>query len=513
MIAGQHHTPHAFLRLLWRGRKHYSAGVACLLAVTLSFLTNAPNVWGAQATADQDTSPQQNPIQLTPSDQQDPYAFYASQIDNEEARSAQQSLEDLISVLEGRHGRFSNILVKPLTLLGDAQFKQNQLTLALDSYDQAIHLARLNNGLFSSEQVDIVRRQAEAYAAIGDPTNAVSREEYAFRVVMREADDKANLQQVIEAYGRLASRHLEYLNHMAAREVYSQALQFLAANGLANSLHAIEFLEGIADTYKAERFPPKLITTTTEDTSIPPIIRQVGATANVDITNQYATINSYPAGERALKRAVQLRQTIATRSSRTSDLDQYYADLVQLNGTILKLADWFILFGQARDATTMYRQIVINQAALPDGYPSIDLETPTLLYFPRPRDQRPPSLNDRLAAENGAVTLGFDVSTTGRVRSLKTLEAVPDQKMVFNVRRCMREAVFRPVLSDNQLQHADEQTFTYTYQYYPSRKAQQKQRAAEEAAKAQAAPDTSSIEPAASGEAWRQSEHLNNKAG
>ena len=77
-------------------------------------------------------------------------------------------------------------------------------------------------------------------------------------------------------------------------------------------------------------------------------------------------------------------------------------------------------------------------------------------------------MHKRGDVEEGVVELGFAVSRTGRVRDLKTLRSEPPRLMDFRVRRSMRVAVFRPRLDAGAPSFVEDQTFAYTYPYYPA---------------------------------------------
>ena len=83
---------------------------------------------------------------------QDELDFIAAQIQRAEADQASALLRQMIEQIERSQGRYAEGLVQPLTLLGDAQSALNQLKAAADSYDRALHLNRINSGLFDPSQ-------------------------------------------------------------------------------------------------------------------------------------------------------------------------------------------------------------------------------------------------------------------------------------------------------------------------------------------------------------------------
>jgi hypothetical protein len=69
----------------------------------------------------------------------------------------------------------------------------------------------------------------------------------------------------------------------------------------------------------------------------------------------------------------------------------------------------------------------------------------------------------------GHIELGFDISETGYVRNLQTVESVPEGFMDLRARRSMRVARYRPALVDGIPVVSANQTYRheFTYQAQP----------------------------------------------
>ena len=107
---------------------------------------------------------------------QDLYQFLEAQISQSEIREASDALEQLILDIEDSQGRYAPELIQPLSLLGKAQMATQDYMQAVETFDRAIHLTRINSGLFAPEQVPLVYLQADAYVAMSDLRNAQQRE-------------------------------------------------------------------------------------------------------------------------------------------------------------------------------------------------------------------------------------------------------------------------------------------------------------------------------------------------
>ncbi|NKB97987.1 MAG: hypothetical protein GKR90_05755 [Pseudomonadales bacterium] len=381
------------------------------------------------------------------------YAFFQQQIERGEAEAAQASLEVTIDQIETLHHRYHEDLVEPLTLLGDAQVAQSMHDEAIESYARGRHIARVSHGLFSEQQLPVVYREADVFKAVGDLDAAAEREEYAYEVARRLfAGPDPN---VIPALSRLATFYIDTYNPISARTLLIRAMSVHERNGTDTSPEAIPLLRSIAQTHKLVRFPPYYVTTSNDN-------RLEGPTPSLttaELDGQYVVINSFPEGEKALQKVVEIqRQNFPARP--TLELD-----------AILELADWHLLFGRFQAAHTLYNHVFLRMAEH-NQKPEEFFATPTMLYFPRPENPRAPAFRDRGdEIAEGLVSLSFTVTPNGQIRALKTLNSEPEKLMDFRVRRSMRVAKFRPRYVEGEPVNANEQTFTYRFPFYPLRAA------------------------------------------
>ena len=386
---------------------------------------------------------------LTASSTDDDYDFLSQQILRGEAITAVAELDTIVAQLEAIRHRYHEDLIRPLTLRGDALMVQEDYAGALDNYARARHIARTANGLFDPSQIDIVYREADAHARLGELDEAVQREEYAYEVVRRAYEEYD--MRLIPALHRLARFYMKTYNYLAARSLYRRAMSVYEANGAGYSIDAIASLQGIARSHRLERFPPIYVHNPDENRLEGP---QPGLTTS-DLDSQHITFNNFPAGEKALQRVVEIR--------RSQDPEDVAATL----DAILELADWHMMFGRNNAANTLYSYIYEQMVAAGEDAVTF-FGAPTLLYLPRPHDPERSRLGPVGPRTAGVVSVQFDVTATGRVRKLKTIDSQPPKLMDFRVRRSMRLAQFRPQLVDGVPVHTDMQTYTHDYHYYPT---------------------------------------------
>lgn len=375
----------------------------------------------------------------------DPLNDIEQQIEAQEYAPAIRTLERRIDDIQERSHRYDRRLVRPLTLLGDAEAGLGEYDSALDHYRRALHLSRVNDGLNSPDQVDIVYREAETFKALGDYRQANDREEYAYHVLNRAHDPMD--ENLLPGIYHLAGWYEKISNVFAARTLYEQAVRIIDAHDKLETAEAIPALEGIANSYRLERFPPYYLA----DIDRP---ESSVVTPNA-VRHQAITVNNFPAGESALQRIVSIRQ---------QNRDQ---DPIALAEAVLELADWHTLFDKTRRAVPLYAHAwdIMSDVESFDvvGY----FSEPKLLYFPAPGNPTPPPVNQRGERSTGYVEVAFDVTEDGRVRDLSTVASEPDGLMDFRVRKSLRLARYRPMLVDGVPVATASHTYRHEFPYYP----------------------------------------------
>ncbi|HEX7035983.1 MAG TPA: energy transducer TonB [Pseudomonadales bacterium] len=453
LIRNRHPLPVTRSRCAWR------ITTAALLAALLPAFVHAETA-APEATADAGRAPAveapavrsgMTPLEDVLGEADDPLAPIERQIEAEEFAPAISQLERHIEELEATSHRFDQRLVRPLTLLGDAQAGLGQYDGALGNYQRALHLSRVNLGLNTPEQVEIVYREAETYRALGDYEAANDREEYAYHVLNKVHDplDEALLPGIYH----LADWYRRTNNVFAARALYEQAMQIIDAHGKLESPEAIPALQGIATTYRMERFPPNYMSDMEESSTASASV--VTATA----VRPPISVNNFPAGEAALQRVIKIRQARKAEQP------------VALVEAVLDLADWYTLFDKPRRAEPLYAHAWELMSEV-DGIDVVRyFSEPQLLYFPAPSNPSPPPPEERGEAMTGYVEVAFDVTEDGYVRGLRTIGSKPEDLMDFRVRKSLRLARYRPMLVDGVPVAKTAHTYRHEFPYYAKREA------------------------------------------
>ena len=244
----------------------------------------------------------------------------------------------------------------------------------------------------------------------------------------------------------LAEWYGETNNVFSARALYQHAVNILQANSMQSSLDAIRAYQGIARTYRVERFPNFY---TSGDG---------GSSQSSSFTPAYSntlSVNNFPAGERALQQIIKIH-----RESENPD-PKVVAE------AMLELADWYLLFDKTRRAFPLYQHVYTLLAEAKGFAVEQYFAEPKLLYFPVPQDPRAPPLAVRGERQQGFVEVTYEVSTNGYAKSMKTVGSEPDGLMDFRVRKSLRLSRYRPALVDGVPMAKLDHTFRHVFGYFP----------------------------------------------
>ncbi len=373
------------------------------------------------------------------------------QIEAGEFAEAVTTLSEGIAQLERTLPRYDLGLAKPLTLLGDAQFGNDDYAAAQETYARAIHITRVNDGLHSAEQVPIVYREAEAMAAQGNVDDANARQEYAYETLRRAYGPTS--ESLVPGMYALAAWYKRTHNIYSARELYAQASDILARIHGPDSPELLLPLRGVAETYRQERFPPYITPKKRETVSL-----GTGSAMPIYTAEKPLLVNRYSDGERALGQIIR----ILNDDPESSRLDAVLA--------VLDLADWHMLFEKYDRAFELYgrvQSLLVTDAGLAPEELDRYFGQPMPLYLPMPDNPAAPPAALRNRRTEGYVDLGYTVTERGNVTRLETLGAEPPGLMDVKVRRAMRIARFRPRFVDGEPVATDRLKYRHRFLYYP----------------------------------------------
>ena len=359
-----------------------------------------------------------------------------------EFADAAVAAEQRVDAVEDAAGRYALALKRPLTLLGDALLGMGDGPGALAAYERALHVARVNLGLFDPSQVDVVYREAVVHATMGDQATADARHGYAFNVLLRAygRDDP----RLVPGLFTLAEWHQEHHRVFSARRLFDRAVGIAASQFPPGDPRMIRALRGVAATFRDERFPRNLSATRNQ-----PAMSSFRDSAR----NRAITVNNFAPGERALITVVKLKQS----NPDATDTD--------IGEAMLELGDWYLLFEKYDRAFALYErvwQLLEEDAARRNAA----FAAPTPLYLPFPPNPKLPS-DASGEPRGGIVELALAVSDRGTVEQLDTVRSEPAGLMDFKVRKLVRRARYRPAFVEAAPVPATEVPVEYRFVYVP----------------------------------------------
>lgn len=365
------------------------------------------------------------------------------QIDTSEFNAAASAAEQVVEDIEDRSHRHDIELARPLMLLGDARLGMADVVGALDAYDRSLLVTRVNKGLFTPDQVEVVYREATAHAALGDRDTANDRHEYAFDLLIRAYghDDP----KLIPGLFLLADWYNEDHNIFVARRMLAQAVLLGKRHLRADDPQTIRALKELARTFREERFP-----------SIAPEKRGPANSSYYRSNNRFQQVqlNNFSPGERALIEVINIEMARPDGSNE------------EVANAMLELADWYLLFEKYSRAFPLYTRIWELLESDPEGLEAV-FKDPTPLYLPLPARPTPavPS-----TMEDGIIELALTVTDRGLVSDLSTLRSEPEGMMEFQVRKATRRARYRPAFVEALPVLTEDVRIEYRFPYKPDAK-------------------------------------------
>lgn len=353
-------------------------------------------------------------------------------------RKPNRSLQDYqteIDRVELEQGAYGSLLSEHLVGLGLTHQKQGQHEEAIEAFKRAMHINRINEGLYSLGQVPMLERMIESHIAKGQWEKANDRHHYLFWLHKRNFG--ASDPRMLPVIDKLSNWHLNsyaldmgsgLLNHLvSAHKLYNLAVNIIDSNYGQHDLRLINALKGLTvsnyylATYKKSEAKPAFQVKTGADPS------EAEAKAQLE---QYIN-NSYNSGKRAIRRMV----NVYANNPESPPWAEAKAKV--------ELGDWYLLFNKWQSAMNMYQESHDSLIASNINQKEVD----ALFGYPVALPDLP--LIDSTVVkdeEQSYVLVSFNVTPYGRVTNVKILDSKPQKnvRMRSQVRKALKVAKFRP---------------------------------------------------------------------
>ena len=367
-----------------------------------------------------------------------------------------------VEEIEYTGGAWDRALVEELFALGILQQQQGDHDAAVKTFDRAIHVNRINDGLYTLQQIPHVESMLDSYLALKDWQNADDYNNYLF-FIQRKAFG-ANDPRIIPVLDRLANWNLQAFD-----------LGYGDVPGLRLSTAQILFKAAarMVGAYFG-RSDERYVALKTNIAKSAYMVTQY---------RNYATEVQRPEfriTEDALLRSLNQggRGPVGYRSGENALLDivDYYneesSSRVDLAAAISNLGDWYVIFNQRRQARESYNvawQILAeldNCDELIQQFFGQVLPIPT---FGRPTNLETAPPNDSMleGLRSAYADVIFDVSAMGAVRNLRMQSEITEENsdQLSRLRREIRRSTFRPLIIEGQPVISQDHQFRYRYWY------------------------------------------------
>jgi tetratricopeptide (TPR) repeat protein len=424
------------------------------------------------------------PLQLLPMDEDDLNNHANTQ--EEDYLGALDILRNIdaylksITELETESGPFSPELIELLIDLGSQYQQAGDHAKAIEIFQRAEQISRVNNGLYHPDQYTSIEKMIDSYMAMGDVATANEKQRYLVYLTMQHHGDSSP--EALPYVVNLADTGLAQFNKvmsMPKQPVFS----FSSGTGFGPSRRAPTPREmAFGSLFMAQQNYQRAISTMLDN-------RQYFDPVLLDLEYRFletlflqafrqAILNDpdYYLSERSTTTGSLLRKDYAGRfasynfnsGKNTFERILIYirnnpeARVYQLINALMEYGDWCMLFGKTQSALRKYREayelvheIGVEQASIEHLFrPTMPVHLPLITAKPNSREKF--GIHDEAELEyEGYIDIAFTVSKYGKARSFETLGATENVTRQIERRlvRYLRNSPFRPRLeSDNRFE-------------------------------------------------------------
>jgi hypothetical protein len=389
-------------------------------------------------------------------------------------QTEQERLEQAVATLEASGDTWHPMIAESMISLARLLQAEDKHTDALVTLERAVHISRVNHGLFSLEQGPAVKMQVQSHLALGEWDEADSLEQYHFYIHSRSLG--GGNPDLIPALLSYAEWHLDAFADrrgelpttrlIDAYRLYSVAMSLVDAQPEPEKypreryLQRLAYLSWLMHRTGVQNRPETLYAKT----------RQVDDEWAERITTGEYRLHNNPflQGEYVLGQIVAMREQRVAESPPGSSVQR---EMRKLHAeAVLDMADWNLLFDRRQRAESVYKQAWELLASEDDALKKDVLDRmvliPSFENFMQPEQTMELAQGSSIAMATAFsatramrdqprqswpwVTMRFDLTRNGRVTNVELMES--STEINENVRRNMvmalRGSVLRPALRD-----------------------------------------------------------------
>jgi tetratricopeptide (TPR) repeat protein len=352
------------------------------------------------------------------------------------------SVLDAIEQIESDHGVYSAELSEHLLSLAQNYSTRGDHEDAVEVLNRAVHVQRINGGLYSLSQAPILEQIIEGHMALGQWDEATKRHRHLYWLHERN-------------YGRDDPRILPMLEKVSSWHLNAYSLT--NTNGASHLMNAYQMLQKSVDIItknfgsRDERLVQPLQSLAVSNYYLATLKSEQARSTNelrssrdneleaerVARLNHYV-LNSFYNGKAAINKIVSIYEA------------DEQADPLKLIESKVQLGDWYMLWDRPNAAMDSYREAF--DAMADDQKLS---QTRTEIFGKAVALPDMPMLQAKAHDPNNPhdyVLVKFDVTSRGTARNIKILESKPADSVGNRaiVRRNLKKAKFRPKIVDGK---------------------------------------------------------------
>lgn len=387
-------------------------------------------------------------------------------------------------------GPFDMGLIQEYAALGELYQQLGQHERAIEAFEEAEYVARINEGLTAPQAFDSIESAVESYIAMGDLPAA--NEKLQFLLYLNREHYGSNSLELVPLLAAMGDWHMySFSQALSAPPVASFSIG-LGGSGGRNAFDPRSIAFG--NLFRAQGmysqaigtllnrqvlYAPELIALEQK------LVESVFLTAHREgfmrnpaffLGNYYTTTGSHLRRNRfsGLSPSYLQGRNAYERMRRYQNF-QYQSDPLDLARILIAEADWHLIYDHHSKAIRVYEEALelMRRQGVPEAEleaifaPSVPVQLPAFTALPHSRAYLGIA-EDREIDYEGHVDVSFELSRYGsakRVRVLGTSEAT-DPDVVKRLRRLLNSMPFRPVVLEGR-EEARKKTVRYYYAQLP----------------------------------------------
>lgn len=394
-----------------------------------------------------------------------------------------ESFEQEIARIEMEQGAWGVGLSEQLAGLGESYQQRGRHREAIEIFDRAIHVSRINNGLYDLNQVPLVENLVESLIARGEWEQVHDRNSYLYWLHKRNyGEQDPRMLPVIDKLGRwfindyalnVNARSTNQL--MSAHSLFENATNIISKTYGDSDLRLVDPLRGLV---LSNWFFATYTGNSTSQLDKELLSRSIGPEIDADrfAPNIHGNINYYggsgviyPDDDRSPQLARHISSSYVNGKNAISKMVEIYstnpdAPPGAAAGAKVELGDWYMLFDRWQSAAALYKEAYDALAAddkaagdldklfgRPVALPDLDLmevESDELIANAGKLDE---TLDYELDGAN-YVLVSFDITRFGEVTNINILDSKPEDAVGkrARVKRSLEKSRYRPRFSNGE---------------------------------------------------------------